>query len=187
MSQDPSPSFICQGTQHQTSLVAQMVKNLPAMKETQIQSLGGEDSPGEGNDDPLQYSYLENSMDRGARWATVHRVTKNWTQLRNWHFYFQNQTGAPDMARPARAWIFQRGLHWYSWAWQCSVNAHSMLGTGDHRIPGGQPFNPFGKTKHTMWNIKCQGPFLQLGYDCKSGRMKGIEHSEDSKLTSTAS
>ena len=33
-------------------------------------------SPGEGNGNPLQYSCLENPMDRGAWWATVHRVTK---------------------------------------------------------------------------------------------------------------
>ena len=66
MSQDPVPSFICQGIQKQTSLVAQMVKNLSAMKETQVQSLGQEDSPGEGNANPLQYSCLENSMDRGT-------------------------------------------------------------------------------------------------------------------------
>ena len=34
-------------------------------------------SPGEGNGYPLQYSCLENPMDRGAWWATVHRVTKS--------------------------------------------------------------------------------------------------------------
>ena len=38
-------------------------------------------SPGEGNDYPLQYSCLENTMDRGAWWATVHGVTKSRTQL----------------------------------------------------------------------------------------------------------
>ena len=38
-------------------------------------------SPGEGNGNPLQYSCLENFMDRGARWVTVHAVTKNQTQL----------------------------------------------------------------------------------------------------------
>ena len=38
-------------------------------------------SPGEGNGNPLQYSCLENSMDGGAWWATVHGVTKSWTQL----------------------------------------------------------------------------------------------------------
>jgi len=38
---------------------------------------GLERSPGEGNGNPQQYSCLENSMDRGALWATVHGVTKN--------------------------------------------------------------------------------------------------------------
>ena len=38
-------------------------------------------SPGGGNGNPLQYSCLESPMDRGAWWAIVHRVTKNWTQL----------------------------------------------------------------------------------------------------------
>ena len=36
------------------------------MQGTQVQSLGREDSPGEGNGNPLQYSCLENPMDRGA-------------------------------------------------------------------------------------------------------------------------
>ena len=36
-------------------------------------------SPEEGNGYPLQYSCLENSMDRGAWWATVHGVTNIWT------------------------------------------------------------------------------------------------------------
>ena len=39
-------------------------------------------SPGEGNDNPLQYSCLENAMDRGAWWASVHRIAKSWTQLK---------------------------------------------------------------------------------------------------------
>ena len=38
-------------------------------------------SPGEGNGSSLQYSCLENSMDREAWWATVHRVAKSLTQL----------------------------------------------------------------------------------------------------------
>ena len=36
-------------------------------------------SPREGNSNPLQYSCLENSTDRGAWWATHHRVAKSWT------------------------------------------------------------------------------------------------------------
>ena len=39
-------------------------------------------SPGGGHGNPLQYSCLENPMDRGAWWATVHRVAKSWTQLK---------------------------------------------------------------------------------------------------------
>ena len=38
-------------------------------------------SPGEGNGNPFQYSCLENPMDGGAWWVTVHRVTKSQTQL----------------------------------------------------------------------------------------------------------
>ena len=43
-----------------------MVKNPPAIQEMQVQSLGWERSPGEANDNPFQYSFLENPMDRGA-------------------------------------------------------------------------------------------------------------------------
>ena len=38
-------------------------------------------SPGEGIGNPLQYSCLENPMDGGAWWATVHGVAKSWTSL----------------------------------------------------------------------------------------------------------
>ena len=65
-----------------------MVKNLPAKVgdagDTNDMSLtpGSGRSPGVGNGYPLQYSCLGNSMDRGGWLATVHRVTKNWTRLR---------------------------------------------------------------------------------------------------------
>ena len=39
-------------------------------------------SPGGGRDNPLQYSCLENAMDRGAWRATVHRVAQSWTRLK---------------------------------------------------------------------------------------------------------
>ena len=42
-------------------------------------------SPGEENGNPLQYSCLENSMDGGAWWATVHGVTKSRTRLRDFN------------------------------------------------------------------------------------------------------
>ena len=61
-----------------------MVKNLPAnaadvRDKGSIPGLGR--SPGEGNGYPLQHSCLENPMDRGVQWATVHGVAKSQTQL----------------------------------------------------------------------------------------------------------
>ena len=62
------------------SLVAQLVKNPPAMQETWVRSLGWEDSRGEGKGYPLKYSGLENSLD-----CVVHGVAKSWTRLSNFH------------------------------------------------------------------------------------------------------
>ena len=48
-------------------------------------------SPGVGNGNPLQFSCLENPMDRGAWWGTVHGVAKRQTQLStHTHTYFPN-------------------------------------------------------------------------------------------------
>ena len=72
-----------------------MVKYLLAMWETRVQFLGWEDLLEKETathssvlawripwtEDPLQYSHLENPMDRGAWWATVHGVTNSRTQL----------------------------------------------------------------------------------------------------------
>ena len=57
-------------------MVGQTVKNLPAVVGDLGSIPGSERSAGEGNGNPLQYSYLENPMDRGAWWVTVHGVTK---------------------------------------------------------------------------------------------------------------
>ena len=63
-----APLPVCEGA----FLMAQVVKNLLATQEILglIPGLGR--FPGEGNGNLLQYSCLENSMDRGAWWATVH-------------------------------------------------------------------------------------------------------------------
>ena len=56
------------------------VKNLPAnvgAKRDTGSIPGSERFPGEGNGNPLQYSCLENTMDRGAWWTTVHGVAKS--------------------------------------------------------------------------------------------------------------
>ena len=53
-----------------------VVKNPPANAGDASLIPGSGRSPGEGNGNPLQYSCLENSMDKGAWWATVHVATK---------------------------------------------------------------------------------------------------------------
>ena len=58
-----------------------MVKNLPANSGDPGSVPGSGRSPGEGNGNPLQYSGLENSLDRGAWQDTVNGVTKKQTQL----------------------------------------------------------------------------------------------------------
>ena len=65
-----------------------MVKNPPAMQEMpKMGSIPGWGrSPGGGNGNPFQYSYLENRMDREAWWATVHGVAMSWTQLSTYAF-----------------------------------------------------------------------------------------------------
>ena len=79
-----------------TSPVAQKVKDPPAMQEAGLIPGSGR-SPGGGPGYPLQYSCLESPMDRGAWWATVHRVSQSWTRLRVYHFHFRlwkPQTGS---------------------------------------------------------------------------------------------
>ena len=56
-------------------------------------------SPGEGNGNPLHYSCLENPMDGGAWWATVHSVAKSWTQLSMTHEKACGQQWRPSTAK----------------------------------------------------------------------------------------
>ena len=67
------------------SQVALVVKNLPAnagvVREAGFIPGSGR-SPGGGHGNPLQYSCLENPMVRGAWWATIYRVVKSWTRLK---------------------------------------------------------------------------------------------------------
>ena len=75
-------------------------------------------SPGEGNGTPLQYSYLENPMDGGAWWATVHEVAKSWTQLSDFTLTFHFHALEKEMATHS------------------SILAWRIPGTGE---PGGLP------------------------------------------------
>ena len=66
--------------------MAQQVTNPPTLWETWVLSRDWEDSPGEGNRYPLQYSGLENSMD-----CIVHQVAESWTRLSDFHFHANNK------------------------------------------------------------------------------------------------
>ena len=78
-----------------SSLVAQRLKCLPAMRETWVRSLGQEDAPGEGNSNPLQYSCLEKPMDRGAQCATVYGVAKSRTRLSDFTYIYLDISKIP--------------------------------------------------------------------------------------------
>ena len=89
------------------------VKNPPAIQEAEGSIAQSGRSPGKGNGYPLQYSCLENSMDRGAWWATVHGVTKSRTQLSDW-----------TTASPKQEHIFLRTG--YCWRQRNEVNEAVM-------------------------------------------------------------
>ena len=90
------------------SLVAQMVKNPPAMQETWIWSLVGK-IPGEGKGYPLQYSCLENSMDKGTWKATVHGATELDTNERLTHTQLEEKF---DQGRTVRKAESRSGYRW---------------------------------------------------------------------------
>ena len=75
--------------------MALVVNNLPANAgdRREVGLIPGRGrSPGGGNHNPLRYSCLENPMDRGAWWATVHRVVKSWILLKQFSTPFKEQT-----------------------------------------------------------------------------------------------
>ena len=87
------------GLPHGASQATLVVENLPASSGCTADSAstpGWGRSTGEGKGNPLQYSYLENSVDRGAWRARVHRVTKSCAQLITHTAQRDGWTPAPD-------------------------------------------------------------------------------------------
>ena len=75
-----SRGFIC-NIKRRTSLVAQSIKSLPTVQETQVPSLGWDDPLEKEMETHSSIFALENLMDRGAWWAAVHGVAKSRAQL----------------------------------------------------------------------------------------------------------
>ena len=76
-----------------------MVKNLPAMWETWVQSLGWEDPLEEGLATHSNILAWRISMDRGAWWATVCGVANSWTRLSNKHGTEEDSTHLPNKSQ----------------------------------------------------------------------------------------
>ena len=102
----------------QAFLVAQLVKNLPAMWETWARSLGR--SPEEGKGYPLQHSGLENSMD-----CIVHGVAKSWTQLSGFTFTFHFHALEKEIATHSSI---------FAWRILGTREPGGLLSMGSHRV-----------------------------------------------------
>ena len=104
---------------HWASQVALVVKNLPANAKDirdAISLPGSRRSPGVGNGNTLQYSCLENPMERGAWWATVHEVANSWTQLKQLCMpAFMIFMGIPLVAQRAKNHLQCRRLGFSLW------------------------------------------------------------------------
>ena len=93
----------------------QTVKRLSTRRETRVRPLGWGRSPGEGNGNPLQYSCLENPMDEGAWWATVHGVSKSRTRLSNFT-RIQTQSLFPEFQKKTLSFLHcYQNISWKYW------------------------------------------------------------------------
>ena len=82
-------------------------------------------SPGEGNGNSLQYSCLENPMDGGAWWATVHRVAKSRTRLSDFTFTFHLHALDKEMVTPSSV---------LAWRKKGAGKSGGLLSMGLHRV-----------------------------------------------------
>ena len=79
----------------------------------------------EGNDTPLQYSCLENPMNGGAWWATVHGVTKSWTRLSDFTFTFHFHALEKEMATHSSV---------LAWRIPGTGEPGGLMSMGSHRV-----------------------------------------------------
>ena len=89
--------------------------------------------PGEGNGNPLQYSCLENYMDGGAWWATIHGITKSQTQLSGFIFTFRI-----NYLR-LNSWMIIGCLFVYFCATCCQIILHFKIDLQQNREPRNKP------------------------------------------------
>ena len=107
---------------------------------------------GEGNGTPLQYSYLENPMDGGPWWATVHGVAKSRTQLRDFIFPFHFQVLEKEMATHSSV---------LTWRIPGTGGPGGLPSMGSHRVrhdwrlssSSSRPWEHISKFNKLMWSL----------------------------------
>ena len=95
------------------------------MSLSKLQELVINRAAGEGNGNPLQYSCLENPMDRGAWWAAVHGVSKSWTRLGDFTFTFHFHALEKEMATHSSV---------LAWRIPGTVEPGGLPSMGSHRV-----------------------------------------------------
>ena len=88
---------------------------------------------GEGDGTPLQYSCLENPMDRGAWWAAVHGVTKSRTQLSDLTFTFHFHALEKEMATHSRVLAWRIPGTGEPCGLPSAINGHELGQTSGHK------------------------------------------------------
>ena len=127
---------------------------------------------GEGNGTPLQYSCLENPMDRGAWWAAVHGVTKSQTRLSNFTFTFHFHALEKEMATHSSilAWripgagqpggLLSMGSHRVGHHWSDLVGAAAALAHTIQNLPA--------MWETWVWSLGWEDPLQEDMATCSS-------------------
>ena len=111
-------------------------------------------SLGEGNGNPLQYSCLENHMDRGAWWATVHGVAKSWTRLSDFTFTFMVSCGHFSskilLSAFPRFILLHTPLTFFGF---CLTFVYNLSSSNSRFLPHGQQPHFFPLKHFLLWQI----------------------------------
>ena len=94
----------------------QFIDNPYACRRPAFDNPGSGRSPGKGNGNPFQYSWLENSMDRGAWWATAHGVTRvGHDRETNTHTYMRAWISLANYTLKSHFYLLTIRIQWCNW------------------------------------------------------------------------
>ena len=105
---------------------------------------------GRGNGNPFQYSWLENPMDRGARWAAIHRVARNWTWLNDWACTHLTMHAFAPISHCCLTWLITNNVSlWICWGCICQASLYKVT-----------IFPPFHAV---LFEMRCAAHFSEKG------------------------